>query len=124
MTIGFSLLAALILFALQFLWHLHLAPTEIVLDRMEPIFESVSVIGVAKAPNYDIWKHRQRYTAIEFASLLAGLDPSGSAPTTDFKSYTQLVIEALLEGSLKYVPPYGMTVEQFNSHWCTNGAKR
>lgn len=101
-----SIVTAIALFAAKFLWHLVLAPFEIIQSEIRPVLQNAGVFGVPRPPNYGIWKHRKFYNAAEFAALLVGLGP-GSAQTIDYVSMQNLVLEDLRSGGLKYSMPPG-----------------
>jgi hypothetical protein len=101
-----SIATALALFAAKFLWHLILAPFEIIQNEIRPVLQNAGIFGVPRPPNYDIWKHRKSYNPSEFAALLVGLGP-GSSQTVDYLSMLNLVLEDLRGGGLKYSMPPG-----------------
>lgn len=101
-----SIATAVALFAAKFLWHLVLAPFEIIQSEIRPVLQNAGIYGVPRPPNYEIWKHRKSYNAAEFASLLVRLGP-GSSQTVDYVSMLNLVLEDLRGGGLKFSMPHG-----------------
>lgn len=101
-----SIGTAVALFAAKFLWHLILAPFEIIQNEIRPVLQNAGIFGVPRPPNYDIWRHRRSYNPAEFAALLVGLGP-GSAQTVDYVSMLNLVLEDLRGGGLKFSMPPG-----------------
>jgi hypothetical protein len=97
---------AFLLFGSKFLWHLFLAPSEIIHNEVRPVLEGAGIMGVPRPPNFSIWRHRKSYNTAEFASLLVSLDP-GSSQTVDYRAMQWLVLEGLRNGELKYAMPAG-----------------
>lgn len=102
-----SLVTALVLFAVYFLCRLFLAPSEVVYEALRPLIANTSIFGVARPANYSIWKIPRSYTIAEFACLLAGMDPSSHASTSDSQSYVRILLEEVQTGNLKYTRPTG-----------------
>jgi hypothetical protein len=101
---AYSAATAGILFGFKFAWHIFLAPSELVLKSIRPLLENDTTYILPRAPNYTIWKQRQKYSANELSALLVGIEPGGGA-NADYRSMFQLVLESLKLGEIAFNDP-------------------
>jgi hypothetical protein len=92
-----------------FLWNLWLAPAELAYDAWRSALPQTTPVA-SKSPlpiNWAIWQQRTQYSADEFAAILAKIDPSSVQSTTEASAYLQLILEAMRNKTIPYLPRYG-----------------
>ncbi len=97
-----------VMWALLFVWHFWLAPSAMVYDASRRVAESIAEASrpqkESRPINWAPWKHRTHYTLYEFAKILSKTDPAAQALNTEGSSYLRLLIEAMKNRAIKYVP--------------------
>ncbi|MEJ0012925.1 MAG: hypothetical protein WDM94_09905 [Bauldia sp.] len=82
------------------LWHLALAPSELLYEGLS---RDVARSPRIKTVNWTIWKQRAEFTVDEFASILAQSDPVAIAQPTEQVSYRALILEEMRKKALPYI---------------------
>lgn len=96
-----------------FVWHLIIAPAELIFERIAQ--NHAAALGAArqspleqpaKAPkpvNWSIWKHRKVLSVHEFSHVLANIDPVGSRDSPESVAFSELIVEDIKANRLQYI---------------------
>jgi len=109
-----------------FLWNIWLAPFALIYEATANVTNSGARSTTPSSPikqiNWAPWKHRARYTVIEFAQILAKSDPASQTLNGEAISFASLLKEECKTRKLPYIPEYsenymGDTYEVEVSEW-------
>ena len=92
-----------------FLWHLLLAPAELVYDAKQVNLDTPGMSlpeAIVQPVNWDIWKQRSKYSVNEFAGIFANCDPLDHRSNLARASFKRLLLEAIADKGLAYIPTY------------------
>lgn len=111
--IAFVLAPAGLFLVFFFLWNLYLASDELIYEAIKNMPKPPSEAPLPapakptyKPVNWAIWKQRSKYAVREFAAILAKDDPASLSVTHEQSSFRALILEAIGEKKLKYIPSY------------------